>query len=189
MRLGVFLVVSLFCSRSLAGPWDPFTDSGSGDGFTPIASTTTTSHPADSRAPDTRWYGELILGVDAASLALFAAAIPTKRPEPLLLGLGGYLVGAPVIHGAHDHGVIAMPDLGLRLGMFATGAQVGASVTRGEDFSTRWDATLGGALLGAVIASGIDIAVFAWRPERPLSVQPVLSIHEQSAGVGAAGAF
>jgi len=70
------------------------------------------------------WYGEQTLLVDGASLAVGIAMVGVRGAEAAGLAtiVGGYLLGAPIVHLSHGHGEKALGSLGLRLGLPLGGA-------------------------------------------------------------------
>lgn len=107
--------------------------------------------PRTSEARE-RWYGWQTLLVDGMSLV----ATPLAPP----LGLGGYLLGAPIVHLANGHVGIAGLDLLLRVGLPAGGAMLAC-------LGDRCQGDLGGLAaavglgIGALGAIAIDGAVLA----------------------------
>src|SRR5438552_8266040 len=76
-------------------------------------------------APPRVWYGWQPLIADAAAAGLFVGGLATERYEVADLGLAGFALASPIIHGAHRHGVKAVGALALRVALPITGALVG----------------------------------------------------------------
>ncbi|HET9989890.1 MAG TPA: hypothetical protein VFQ65_15265 [Kofleriaceae bacterium] len=78
------------------------------------------------------------------------------------LSLGGYLLAAPIVHLAHDHGDRAVESFALRIGVPLLGGLIGNAVGRSQcSFNCDNDADIAltalGIVTGAVAASAIDI--------------------------------
>jgi hypothetical protein len=73
--------------------------------------------------PARRWYGGYVLAADGASLlvGLTGALLPPMA----LVGFGGYLVAAPIVHWSRGHVGKGFASLGLRVGAITGGAVVG----------------------------------------------------------------
>lgn len=107
-----------------------------------------------------RWYGWQTLLVDAVSVAAMPAAG---------IGAGGYLLGAPIVHAAHDRWGIAAASLGLRVALPIAGAYAGVALENCPRNAQSDDMCgLGGAILGLGVgmltAIVIDAAVFSYEP-------------------------
>jgi hypothetical protein len=154
------------------------------------------SSPPAPVVPRRTWYGGQILLADAFGIALSfagvvglyengfsgAAALPVS-----FVGLLGYALASPVIHGVHGQAGFASLSLLMRLslpviGTFAgsavgdgssscTNAAVMASAEHGPDACT--NATLSAGILGGLVAMGIvtgfDAALLAWDDREPPS--------------------
>lgn len=112
-----------------------------------------------SKETERRWYGWETLTMDAVSIA----AMPVAG-----VGVGGYLLGAPIIHAAHDRWGIAAASLGLRVGLPIVGAMAGVKLENCPK-AGQYDegmCGLGGALLGMGVgmltAIIIDAAVLSY---------------------------
>ncbi len=140
-----------------------------------------------------RWYGWQNLTVDGASV-LVAPILPP-------LGLGGYLLGSPIVHAAHERYLVAGGSLLLRVALPATGAYIACAGDR-----CRGDlgalAMIPGLALGALGAVAIDAALLSWqsvpvakpeaarRSERPFAIAPnVAPRREGGVDVGLGGTF
>jgi hypothetical protein len=136
-------------------------------------------------APATRehWYGWQSLSVDGASLLLLIAAGAASDSgddeiaNVMAYGaLGGYLLGGPVTHFAHDNPGRGLGSLALRAGLpFAFGA-IGSKLEscEGGDFCGVSGAVVGG-MLGIASAIAIDAAVLG-REEVPVPTPGLSSV-------------
>jgi hypothetical protein len=115
------------------------------------------------------WYGWQTLLVDALSIGTIA--IGSSNAAPVLIGLGGLVLGSPIVHWAHENGSAGAISLGIRAGSTVL-TFVGAVVTLQHAFSnglagdTRSGAT-GPVLMlvglgGMVTAIVVDAAVLAF---------------------------
>lgn len=109
-----------------------------------------------------QWYGGQTLMVDLISVPLVAVSG---------LGVAGYLVGAPLIHFAHDNPGRALGSIGLRIWLPVLGGLIGKSPSSGGGgILSVDDGALIGAGLGIVSAWLIDSLVLAYEdqpaPER-----------------------
>lgn len=144
----------------------------------------------------TVWYGWQTLLADGAGIGVFAAGGPLA-----FVGVGEYLVAAPIIHLAHDRPGAAGESFLLRLGLAGGGALVGALAGSGGDCGSSdipCSAIGGifGLVLGGASAIIIDAAALAHetaptepRVERGLSVLPTVGVTRHSGTVGLAGIF
>lgn len=98
---------------------------------------------------ESRWYGWQILIVDGASIVTM----------PILVGVGGYFLGGPIVHAAHGHWGTSAASLGVRV----AGPIIGIAAMGG--FDCKGDFCGLGALVGAVAGAGgaiaLDVALFA----------------------------
>ena len=111
---------------------------------------------------ETHSYGLQIAGVDVAVLAGAAA---TKSSN---VGVGGYLLGGPLVHLAHGHVGRALGSAALRAGLPVAGALLGGSL--GDSRCEREDnpeelcgleEMAAGLVIGAAAASLVDATVLA----------------------------
>jgi hypothetical protein len=119
------------------------------------------------------WYGWQTLLVDALSIGTIA--IGSSHSAPVLIGLGGLILGSPIVHWAHENGSAGAISLGIRAGSTVL-TFVGAVVTLRDAFSNGLGGkTRGGAigpmlmllgLGGMVTAIVVDAAVLAFTTER-----------------------
>lgn len=110
----------------------------------PIACPRVTPPPREPETEmESRWYGWQILIVDGASIVTM----------PILVGVGGYFLGGPIVHAAHDHWGMGALSLGLRV----AGPTVGILAMGGAD--CKGDFCGLGLLLGAAVGAGVAIAI------------------------------
>ena len=118
-----------------------------------------------ARSTVSEWYGWQTLTVDGASLATtFSGAV---TPALAVVGLGGLVLGAPIVHLAHERPVAALGSLGLRtllpLAGMATGYLAAGSCTEqrqpGDILGPCFLHGVGEAAVGGVIALGLGIAL------------------------------
>jgi hypothetical protein len=139
--------------------------------------------PEKDRQRGGKWYGAQTLAIDGTALAM--AAVGFSREQDMLTGLGvtGFLVATPILHGTHGKGGRGWGSLGLRLALPAGGA-----IVSGENPAL-------GAFFGAMGASVID-ALRAYddpkqAPPKARSRTVLLSpiVGKKSAGLTFAGSF
>jgi hypothetical protein len=133
----------------------------------------------DSAPPPTeeRWYGWQTLTTDGASflLAIVAGASSDSFEGAgaiAVLSLGGYLLGGPSVHFAHENPGRAFGSLALRGGLPLAFGAVGVqleSCQDGEFLCGVGGAVLGG-LLGIVSAIAIDASLLGWE-QVPVEVE------------------
>jgi hypothetical protein len=144
---------------------------------------------ATPAAREPRWYGGGILAIDAASFAVPALVVAATKgesalaPASLVMGYFAYLLGGPIIHGAHHNGAAGGIDFLLRLAVPVLTAVVGGELSHSA--TSRCEATgadfcdldsLGyvfdGFVVGAVAVSFVDVAALAWTsPGAPSDAQ------------------
>lgn len=120
--------------------------------------------PPPARREGAVWYGWQTLITDGAAV-LTTPAVP-------LLGVGAYVLGAPLVHALHGRGWTALGSLGLRVGAPVTGGFVAYAV-QGKcsgEFCAVWP--LLGAGVGVVSAMALDAAVLARKPREPADEKP-----------------
>lgn len=117
------------------------------------------------RSTVSEWYGWQTLTVDGASLATtFSGAV---TPALAVVGLGGLVLGAPIVHLAHERPLAALGSLGLRTLLPLTGMVTGyAAAGRctkqpqpGDMLGPCFLHGVGEAALGGAIALGVGIAI------------------------------
>ena len=133
--------------------------------------------------------------VDAASLGLIVLAGATDSSALYWVGLGGFVFGAPIVHGVHGRIVQALGSVGVRIAVvlvvwfIAVLAVTDAFVDGGGDGFT---ALAIATLIGVVGASALDAAVFGFERVRvggQALVRPWYDARSGSAGLRVAGAF
>jgi hypothetical protein len=153
--------------------------------------------PADDRAlTTTQWYAGKLVLVDLLSVGLVFAGtqIPTAP-----IGLGGYVLGAPLVHLGQGNGMGAGISLGLRLTLPIVGAVVAGKLHERGDNGGDCDcmgglfAALGGMVLGsftAMVADWIFLGhkTVTTRP-REYAFVPTLMVGERGGSLGLAGRF
>jgi hypothetical protein len=124
---------------------------------------------------DREWYGWQTLSVDGASIAMIAGGGESGSPALSVVGIGGLLIGAPIVHAVHRNHW-ALPSLGMRLGsagLMTAGAFLSLSCIsygEAEPSSCSSEAPIGYAfmitgMLGAIASIGVD-AVLARSPRK-----------------------
>lgn len=117
----------------------------------------------DAPAPPTRshWYGWQTLGVDAlAGVFVPAMALATDARALNLVAAGGYFLGAPAIHFAHDRPWHALGSLGLRATTPLLGAGIGEAIAS-ANCDGRGLCGIGAGTVGAIIGAGAAVAIDA----------------------------
>ncbi len=150
----------------------------------------TVDTPSDEAKPAVikRWYGWQTLIMDGAALGL--------TPINPFVGLGMYLLGAPIVHAAHGRFLMGLGDMGLRISAPLVGAAVpyiAASAGRnGRCNDSCTIATAAGGVLGIVAAVSIDAAAIAReeiRPQTSAIVRPMAVPHGRGIDLGLVGTF
>jgi hypothetical protein len=151
--------------------------------------------------PTTQWYGWQTLTVDGASLLT----------APLGVGIGGLVLGGPIVHLVHERPLAALASLGLRTVLPVVGGYIGRNAAGnctkerepgdilGPCFMHGLDELVVGALIGVSIAVAVDASALAYAPatpaERPsdkprvTSVAPSIDPVTRSASLGLGGTF
>ena len=151
--------------------------------------------PAVAPEPEVESYRWQIVVADSASLALLFSA---SEPGVTAAGLT-YVLGGPVIHGAHGEAGRTIASLVLRVGLPILGGACGAALTRRDCGPDDYDCDQGfggflvGFGLGILTAMVVDTAVIA----RPLKVHrtadttwaPRIAVTPQHVGLGVMGRF
>jgi hypothetical protein len=137
-----------------------------------------------------RWYGWQTLILDGVALVL--------TPINPYVGLGTYLLGAPIVHGAHGRFLTGFGDLGLRFSAPVVGAALPyIASTAGKNGGCKTScevATATGAVLGLVAAVVIDAAAIA-REEIPkresarMNLRPIAVPHPTGLDLGLIATF
>lgn len=165
--------------------------------------------PATNEEPKPTWYGWQTLIVDGFALGAttMGVAMGLREGWPIfLVGTGGYLVGAPVVHFAHGR-LIGLGSLGLRVvtpfvGALLVGVLVGSvSEIVAEEESTFKQrvkpfeyGVAAGFLAGMAGAIAIDAFLIAYEPPaKPKPSTPaarlVPSLSPRSAGLALQATF
>jgi hypothetical protein len=139
------------------------------------------------------------LAADGLALALLVAAANSHGSDgdkTAQLGLGTYLLGAPLVHAAHGRTSRALGSLAMRVGIPIAAAYVGAGLaSRNDSCSDCNDSALGGAvfglMLGMVTAATLDTALLAKGDELPAPPRFAPSVAPTQGGMsfGVAGSF
>ncbi len=121
-------------------------------GPAPVAATEDVP-PADrfearERPSASRWYGWQTALVDVGSVATM----------PIVIGVGGYLFGAPIVHAHNDNPEAAGTSLALRLVLPVLGGVVGGHLADDHEAAGR----VGGVVSGALAAMVIDMLLLSW---------------------------
>lgn len=161
-----------------------------------------------AQAPDSYrpnpWYGWQTLVVDTASIPALYLGNKSHDGVPAALGVVGYLVVNPLIHGAHGEGLKGFGSFWLRLALPVVSGAIALEMAADcRDKDTGWDfflrdcqdRALGyGVLIGQVVAAGIDAALLGYRraddvASTPPRVMPTLSLAGERTTLGVAGTF
>jgi hypothetical protein len=117
-----------------------------------------------------RWYGWQTLLVDGGAFILFVGAVNNQNSELGLVGFGGYLLGAPIVHWAHGHGGKGLASFAIRGGstfLAVLGAAACVDNMFGGDDGPSSCPLMWLGLAGMLAAIPIDAAVLA-REKVPL---------------------
>lgn len=140
------------------------------------------SPPRPPELPRTESYGRYLLMVDGINLVA----------APLLVGIGGYLLAAPIVHLQHEHPGRAAISLGMRLAFPIVGGLTGSL------FSDRCDreapvclppAFVAGVAIGILTAAIVDAAVLGSGGPAPPSKKASLTPRIGLGYLGAAVQF
>jgi len=143
---------------------------------------------SESSAPTaSTWYGWQTLIVDGASALTFGVGAGAGSGAVALLGLGGFVAGAPIVHGVNGQGWRAAASLGVRVLTPVLAGAFAAAVARPAPCHPdaygpclNWlDAPFTGALVGLLVASAFDAAVIAYAPAEPAKPAIGLSLAPQ----------
>jgi hypothetical protein len=152
---------------------------------------------ADAPPMKSSWYGGQILLVDALSIGVIVlGAGSSDGAEALVpMGVGGYLLGGPIVHWGHGNVGKGFGSLGLRVGAPIVGAFAGAGM---EDCSGGGELCgLAGAfvgfLVGVTAAIVIDSAALAYEEvpaqTEAIRVVPSLGASRDGLSLGLSGSF
>lgn len=143
-----------------------------------------------------RWYGWQTLMLDALWMVGIPASLKDQNGTGLFLVSGvDYLLGAPIVHWAHGHGVKGAGSLFMRITPLVAGIAIAAGGSgNGDEGLSNFFTGLAVLYVGGVVAAAIDAAVLAHEdvpqaPPPPLTVAPRLSLTKGGATLGVAGAF
>ncbi len=133
-----------------------------------------TTEPARGTDAGTTWYGYQTLGTDGLALLLLGAGVAADGDNGEMLAkfsIGTYLLGAPLVHVAHDRSTRALGSLALRAGLPLVGYMIGSAlehdepVCEGDIHDCYYDDSIGesvlGVMAGVAIASIVDAAMLA----------------------------
>lgn len=127
-----------------------------------------------SATPETpatrRWYGGYLLAADGASLLVGLTGV--LAPPMALVGFGGYLVVAPIVHWSRGHVGKGFASLGLRVGALTGGTVLGYALAEPRckgDFAGLCALVYVVPLVvtGMVAATTVDAAVLAREDVEP----------------------
>ncbi len=205
MRFSVAAILALSCQLAHAAPPElpPAAIASPTDisppGMTPAVEPT----PAEDAGTKSYWYQTL--GADGLAFAFTLAGARGNGDAGVTLGLGTYLLGAPIIHVAHGRPGRAVGSVAMRIGLPFLGAMVGAALEPkhncrpgvdsfecGDDEGPSGEVVLG-LLLGVVGASLIDATVMAdgdapaAKPQRTLA--PTARASQHGIALGLSGTF
>lgn len=104
---------------------------------------------------------------------MLAAGAASDQGALVGLGVLGYAIGAPIVHGAHGRGGAALGSLALRVGLPIAGAAIGAQIKKGCSHSPSSNADsfdicldfgyMGeGLVTGMLLASALDAGLLSW---------------------------
>jgi hypothetical protein len=165
---------------------------------TETTATPLTLHQGSVGQPATRehWYGWQTLTVDGASMLVLQIGAAGNNDRIALAALGGYALGPPIVHAAHDRWGIAVADVLVRVGAPFLGGMIGAGTATHQNDDDVGAAVVG-ILIGYAAAVTLDAAVFAREtvpvhetPEATgFSWSPSLGVTTRGATAGVTGRF
>lgn len=183
MRFAVALVLALACQLAHAAPPGPTTTDLpppdlSPPGLTPEVAPATTDEPAVK----SYWYQTLAAdGLAITFVALAANGHGGDSDSLAKLGIGTYLLGAPLIHVSKGRPGRALGSLAMRVGLPFVGALIGSALEPTYKCYDEYDdcgpdgvsgEVVLGAVLGVVGASLIDATVLAKGDAPKAKAQP-----------------
>jgi len=113
---------------------------------------------------EAHWYGWETLLVDGASLGVVVGGFWLRPPHQdwsvvSIVGIGGLVLGAPVVHWAHGRAGVGFASLGLRVGLPALGILLAAAIPcSGSECSEQ----MLGLLLGVSLIPAPIVLDSAW---------------------------
>ncbi len=119
---------------------------------------------ADNR--DGAWYGWQTMTVDAAAVGTIALGVKVGSTPLALSGVGGLVLGAPVLHAVHGNWGNAGLSLSSRVLLPLAGFLLGDLVSN-DRMGARFAKVLAGGLLGASSALVLDYAVISFDDASP----------------------
>lgn len=129
--------------------------------------------PTEARSSPSRWYGWQTLLVDAAAAGILAGGLVSWTVEPTVIGYGGFLFGAPVVHAVHGNYGRMLASFALRLIVPALAGAIGAGLSlAGNSGDPTVKQVVTSAGIGIGVAAGacivVDLALLGWNtgPER-----------------------
>jgi hypothetical protein len=144
--------------------------------------------PTPTPALEATWYGWQTLIADALDAGVWLLLIKTVQDGGGggsvalgVLGVAGYLVPAPVIHGMHEQGGMAALSAGIRLAAPTLLGFFGAATATCQSSGLEClGAPIQGAFVGAVAGVGLavvlDAAALSWKqPDDPAAAQATSS--------------
>jgi hypothetical protein len=162
---------------------------------------------ASSDAPDeSRWYGWQTLLADGAAVGTVIAAFSAEANRGgstsfYVASASAYSLAAPMVHLFHRRPLVALEDVGIRLGAPAVLALVGYGLGQGDHASFTPPGALEGIALGAVGVVSAIVFDAAWLASEPvaqdgapattsrISWSPSLSVTTRGPSLGIAGSF
>jgi hypothetical protein len=121
---------------------------------------------------ETEWYGWQTLLVDLSWIAVTGAGAASGSNGLVALGLLGYPIGVPIVHGLHGKGGTAVSSFALRLGLPLLAGLVGAGIGSAGESKKNCEelcgfAALAGAYLGLATGALAAILIDAARASAP----------------------
>ncbi len=158
------------------------------------------------------WYGWQTMSADGASLAVVALGASTGASVVTWAGIGGLVLGAPLVHVANKRGEIGAVSLGLRIALPLLGAGIGYASAGscyedpnsheflGHCFLHGLNEAAAGLLVGLASASIIDASALSYgrretaKPQetaklRVTAVAPSYDPLTRTASLGMGGSF
>lgn len=144
-----------------------------------------------------QWYGWQVLAADATTITTTVLLAGDSRGKELAQYnlIGGYLLGGPIIHLAHNNPGAAAGSIMIRAAMPVAGAFLGCDAHGPGDydgFGCLPGAVLGG-LIGMIGATTIDAAAFSYADVKPkpksFEVLPTAGVNATGATFGLQGVF
>lgn len=155
------------------------------------------------------WYGWQNLAIEAGAITVFALGAKEDLNVPMYLGLGGMLLGPPIVHWAHGNVGKGFISLGVMVALPAGAGFLGSTIGGAGEHCESGDDMCGfgagfgtyiGAIIGAIGAIVVDSALAVDEPKEKdqpppqakgpkFEITPTVFFSQERAGFGVVGMF